>query len=138
MLRGLILACAILLVSERSTAQAPVLEDLRPGPSVLRASEAHRPLEVPYIVEVSDTTPARRVPATYWREGALLGGTVVGLFLTSFALHGCTHDETDSGPCWDNVLLGAGVGFATGGTLGALLGGLIQKPQESADSVISE
>jgi hypothetical protein len=95
-----------------------------------------RPCAAPLAI-VPDTV--RRIPATYWLEGALIGGTAAGLLLSTFVYYGCTHDDSSaSRPCWDNALLGAGFGFAGGATLGGLLGGLIPKSDEPpVDSLTS-
>jgi hypothetical protein len=130
MLRGLTWGIATLLIAGQSMAQAPVPLELRPGPSLLRAQVRQQPPGAPLAI-VSDT--ARRVaPATYWLELGLIGGTAAGVLLSTFAWHGCTHDDSSaSGPCWDNALLGAGFGFAGGFTLGALLGGLMPKAERT-------
>ena len=140
MLRGLLLTIAISFAAQEGIAQTHVLQELRPAPSLLRAPVTRGPLPSARLAEVSDTTVRRVLPATYWLEGALLGGTVAGLLLSAFALEACSNDDTaDSGPCWDNVVLAAGLGVGGGGTLGGLLGGLIRKPESSVqDSLPSD
>jgi hypothetical protein len=83
-------------------------------------------------IELGDTV----YPKTYWLEGALIGGTVVGLLGGALAGGFCADsDSGGKGPCWDNVLLGVGFGFATGGSLGALVGGQFRKgrPEREED-----
>jgi hypothetical protein len=84
-------------------------------------------------LEVGDSL-ARK---TYWLEGALISGAIIGLGAAALAGAACSDKDSggDDGPCWDNVLLGAAVGFGAGGSLGALVGGLFSKgkpepPQE--------
>jgi hypothetical protein len=80
----------------------------------------------PPPIELADSTGER----TYWLEGALIGGTIVGVLLAAFAGAACSDTDSGAGtgPCWDNVLLGAVVGFGTGGSAGALIGGQFKKP----------
>jgi hypothetical protein len=137
MLRSLAYGIAILLTADQSMAQAPVPLELRPGPSFLRVPLVRQQLPPSPPALVSDTA-VRAHPASYWLEGALMGGSAVGLLLGAFALHGCTHDDSSaSGPCWDNALIGAGLGFGIGGTLGGLLGGLVPKSGHPPDSLAS-
>jgi hypothetical protein len=114
--------------------------------SALKAQELPRSLpSLRYAI--ADDTAAPRIPPielgdstyprTYWLEGALVGGTFAAILVGSFAGSMCTHDDSSAnGPCWDNVLLGGAVGFASGGSLGALIGGQFKKPAklpETAD-----
>jgi hypothetical protein len=136
MLRSLALGSILLFSSARALAQTPLAEGLRPGPSVLRVSIINDWRQSPLNYDSSDSTSH----PSYWLEGALVGGALGGLGLTAFALAACSDSDSGStGPCWGNVLLGAGFGFAGGATLGALLGGLIPKPERSpADSLIAD
>jgi|GEM_PF-3182445 len=93
-------------------------------------------ITAPHLVRLELGDSTRRIPKTYWVEGALIGGTVAGLFLASLAGGLCS--DSDSGgnePCWDNVLLGAVIGFGTGGSLGALIGGQFKKPSKDRNNV---
>ena len=139
MLRSLICGIAVLLTAGESLAQAPVSLELRPGPSLLRVPPARQEFFPGSSVLTADTA-ATVPPATYWLEGALIGGTAIGFLLGAFAFEGCTHDDSSaSGPCWDNALLGAALGFGIGGTFGALLGGLVPKPERPpVDSLASD
>jgi hypothetical protein len=67
----------------------------------------------------------------------VLGGTLAGIAVASFALQACNDpDGGSTGPCWDNTLLGGLIGIASGGTLGALVGGLIEKPVEDSTTTV--
>jgi hypothetical protein len=84
-------------------------------------------------MELSDTTS---IPKTYWLEGALVGGTVLGLLGGALAGGLCADpDSGGTGPCWDNVLLGIVIGFGTGGSFGALVGGQLKKPSQPGNRV---
>jgi hypothetical protein len=85
-------------------------------------------------MELSDTTS---IPKTYWLEGALVLGTLSGVFFTVLAGGLCSYSESETGPCWDNALLGGVFGFGIGGTLGGLIGGQFNKPsKEAADAQV--
>jgi hypothetical protein len=77
----------------------------------------------------------RKIKKTYWVEGALIGGATVGVLFAALAGGFCgdSDSNTAGGPCWDNVLLGALVGFGTGGSLGALIGGQFNKAEENPE-----
>jgi hypothetical protein len=103
----------------------------RPGASSLRAVVFPSALSQSMASVVTDTVPPRYRP-TYWQEGALLGAFVIGLGAAALAGGLCADNDSGSrGPCWDNVLLGTLIGIGSGGTVGALAGGLIQKPERS-------
>ena len=112
-------------------------------PNSVRAQELARVASAPDTaariprIELGDTVHRR----TYWLEGALVGGALAGIGLAAFAGAACSDGNVgggiaESGPCWDNVLLGAFIGVGTGGTLGGLIGGLFSKsrgkPEESS------
>jgi hypothetical protein len=83
---------------------------------------------VPHVpFQLGDSTP---VAKTYWLEGGIIGGTVVGVLLANFVGWGCNNSDSggDTGSCWDNILLAFVVGFGIGFTPGALLGGQLKKP----------
>jgi MFS family permease len=104
---------------------------LRPGASSLCAGVLPTALNPSVAFVVGDSVSHPHRP-TYWQEGGLLGGFTLGFAVGAFA--GGLCGDTDSGatgPCWDNVLLGALLGAGSGLTLGALVGGLIQKPERS-------
>jgi hypothetical protein len=77
--------------------------------------------------ELGDST----LPRTYWLEGALIAGIPLALLGVAFAEWGCSDSDSGGGsgdgPCWDNQLLGAVIGFGTGASLGALIGGQLKK-----------
>ena len=129
------IAVVLLLSAGSSLAQTPG-DGIRPGPSVLRVWATAETPSANLGLEPGDTT--RSYPRTYWLEGALVGGGVVGLLGTILAAGFCADADSGGGdePCWDNALLGAAVGVGTDASLGALLGGLIPKPQrQEADSL---
>ena len=69
---------------------------------------------------VRDST-ARRIPRTYWLEGGLIGGGVVGLLGAQF----CRVADSPRGSCYIEVFLISGtfIGFPAG----ALIGGQFNK-----------
>jgi hypothetical protein len=79
-------------------------------------------------LEPGDTAARRR---TYWLEGGLILGAAGAVLGGGLAEYACKNRDTGGGrgPCWDNTLLGFVFGFGTGGSLGALIGGLIDKPE---------
>jgi hypothetical protein len=82
---------------------------------------------VPHIpLQVGDSTS---IPKTYWLEGALVVGTVFAILAGTLAGGLCADPDSGGGhePCWDDALLGGAVGFAAGGSLGALIGGQFKK-----------
>ena len=115
-LRSLALSVAFMMVGNRPGAAQAIA--LRPAASPLfRAA----PIDVP-----SDSL---NLPKTYWKEGAVISGAVVGLLGYQFAHWGCT--DTDSGGdgrnCDLKSMAGFAVGFLAGAIPGALIGGQFKK-----------
>lgn len=68
----------------------------------------------------SATSDSTRIPPTYWREGALIGGLALGAVTALFAVELCGYDQVCHQP-----VLSAVVGFALGGVVGGGVGALI-------------
>jgi hypothetical protein len=110
-----------------------------PPPSRLEAQELPRSLASLRYVPAHDSSAHRMIPMevgdsttlprTYWLEGALIVGIPFALLGVAFAGWGCSNSDSGGcdGPCWDNELLGAVVGFGTGASLGGLIGGQFKK-----------
>lgn len=106
--------CLVLGSSSLAAQQAA----LRPRPSSLFEPAA------------AVTADSVRLAPTYWKEGAVVGGVIVGA-LGAVAMTGlCEMDESANG-C--NVGLaaigGAAIGFLIGAIPGALIGGQIHKSE---------
>jgi hypothetical protein len=88
-------------------------------------------------IQLSDSTS---IPETYWLEGALIGGTVAGILIGALAGGFCSDSDSGGGnePCWDDMLLGAAVGLAAGGSLGALVGGQFKKRPKGSQQTDEE
>ncbi len=67
---------------------------------------------------------------TYWLEGGVIGGLVVGALGASLAGGLCGYDNAPHGSCTDDTIKGAFVGAGLGFTVGALIGGQIPKHRE--------
>jgi hypothetical protein len=80
----------------------------------------------------ADTTP-RRYPPTYWKEGALVGGTVSALLFGMFVAGLCANGDAGSGSCVGNTVFAVVMGGSIGGGIGALVGGLFPKPEPAID-----
>ena len=104
------------LVGLRSQASAQVTE-LGPAPSVLFLAEPVQTLE----------TDSLNLAPTYWKEGALVGGVIVGAF-GAYLYHGlCGMDGPDN--CGGALVGGAILGFLIGAIPGALIGGQFPKSE---------
>ena len=125
---------AMLLTTSKSVAQVTGSVEIRPGPSLLRAPATGRLLATASLAGSSDTTPKRVIRPTYWVEGGLILGIPTSLLTTALVWGLCSDSDSGGGdePCWDDALLGTVIGFGVGGSLGALVGGLIPKPQPAA------
>jgi hypothetical protein len=66
-------------------------------------------------------------PPTYWLEGGVIGGFLVGALGATFAGEFCGYSDTPHGSCTDDVVKGAFFGAGLGFTVGALIGGQIPK-----------
>lgn len=110
-----ILGALIILVPRTAAAQAA---QLRPAPS-----ELFRPMSG------SASPDTLNLPKTYWKEGAVMGGAIVGVQGARFGYWGCR--DTDSGGTGKNCGLSSIGGFVGGFLLGAipgmLIGGLFEK-----------
>jgi hypothetical protein len=108
--------------------------------SYIAAEDSAAPRIAP--IELGDSTP----PRTYWLEGALIAGIPLALLGAGMAGWACSNKDSGGGqsPCWDNEVLGAVVGFGTGASFGALVGGQIKKrgkravSSEQADSASAD
>ena len=90
----------------------------------------------------ADVPPNLPSPAeyrrTHWKEGAIVGGLLLGLGGAALAHGLCTQSDTRREDCGGKALEGFVFGGATGFAIGALLGGLFPKhslPPSSAAAV---
>jgi len=75
---------------------------------------------------------------THWKEGAIVGGLLLGLGGAALAHGLCAQSDTGREDCGGKALEGFVFGGATGFAIGALLGGLFPKnssPPPSAAAV---
>jgi hypothetical protein len=78
---------------------------------------------------LGDTVP-RTIRRTYWQEGAIAGGVIVGLLGAAFIGGMCSYSETSQN-CNGATIGGLVMGAAVGGSVGALLGGQFHKPKST-------
>jgi hypothetical protein len=81
------------------------------------------------MLVLGDTIP-RPIRPTYWKEGAIVGGVVLGLLGAAFGGGMCAYADQRQN-CTGATLGGVLVGSLTGVSLGALLGGQFHKPKAS-------
>ena len=111
-----ILVVAVCSLAVGSSSLAAQQASLRPRPSSLF---------VPPHVESDDPV----VAPTYWKTGALVGGTIVGV-TGAFVMNGLCHlDDADAKGCGLAMLGGAALGFLIGAVPGALIGGQIHRSE---------
>jgi hypothetical protein len=104
------------LVGFAAQASAQVAE-LRPAPSVLFRAEPTPEAQVDSL----------NIPPTYWKEGALVGGAILGV-TGAVLMHGlCGMDGPDN--CGGALIGGAILGFFLGAIPGALIGGQFPKSE---------
>jgi hypothetical protein len=140
LLRSLAFALTVMLLTTgNSVAQVPGSVEIRPGRSLLRAPGAGSVFASASLAGSSDTTPKRVIRPTYWVEGGLILGIPTSLLTTALVWGLCSDSDSGGGhePCWDDALLGTVIGFGVSGSLGALLGGLISKPERPASDTLS-
>jgi hypothetical protein len=82
----------------------------------------------------SRDTVAKVIPSTHWKTGLAIGGVAGGLALGLAAAGLCNDSDDVDKNCFLPTVGGAVLGVASGGTIGALIGGLFPKPQ-AADSL---
>jgi len=88
-----------------------------------------RPLDLPTApIRVGQRQPfvdkkSSIVPPTYWLEGGVVGGVVIGALGEAFAAGMCESSDGCPGSRISGVVFGAALGFA----VGALIGGQIPK-----------
>lgn len=111
--RILMVVCCLVLGASSLAAQRPALG---PRPSSL--------FRVPVVA------PERTSPApTYWKTGAIVGGTIVGV-TGAFVMNGLCHmDDAEASGCGLAAVGGAALGFLIGAVPGALIGGQIHKKE---------
>jgi hypothetical protein len=98
----------------------PAQAQLLPAAAELTSLFAHSPAAADPVV----------IPSTYWREGGLIGGSILGLATAAFAFQMCGYDRVCHNPgFWG--LGGLAAGFLLGFGPGALIGG--QFPKHSAE-----
>jgi hypothetical protein len=117
LIRGLLSAFAMLLVSTSLDAQNPPASVPKPVGSILFS-----PGTVSSYQSSADTSAAA-FPTTQWRRGLLVGGTIgaVGLGASFFSLCHSLRETKES--CLGSGVAGAAFGALVGGTVGALIGG---------------
>ena len=97
-----------------------------PAPSILFSAVRRGPTRLTFPEERRDSLP-RNIPATYWKEGALIGGGV-GLIAGAYLGFGLCHmSEHVNNDCTGSLLLGGVVGAALLALPGALIGGVFPK-----------
>jgi len=82
----------------------------------------------------SRDTVAKTIPSTHWKTGLAIGGVAGGLALGLVAGGLCGDSDDVDKNCFLPTVAGAALGVASGGTIGALIGGLFPKHQ-AADSL---
>jgi hypothetical protein len=125
--RALLVWFSLLAWSVPATAQRPVPG---PAPSVLFSHDHVGPLQPTLAAEPRDSLP--RIRATYWKEGALIGGTL-GALGGALLGHGfCGLDES-SKDCTGSLVLGGLLGAVVLAIPGALIGGQFSKEPAEPD-----
>lgn len=79
---------------------------------------------------VADSQQRVTPPPTYWLEGGVIGGFLVGALGASLGGGFCGYNDSPQGSCTDDVVKGAFFGAALGFSIGALIGGQIPKHRE--------
>jgi hypothetical protein len=115
-----------LALSAPTAAPSQTTVRVGPAPSRLYAVSAPGPLEIVPGGVWADTAE-RRIPSTYWREGALIGGGGLGAFAAYLFYGLCAQSDTASANCTTSLLGGILVGGGVGAVLGALVGGQFPK-----------
>jgi hypothetical protein len=116
----------VIALSCAGRAQGQTAGILRPLPSPVFGARPEGPLRLAALAASADSS-SRPSPATEWKKGALIGGSVGALYLGTFANRLChaSDDASRRGSCLLSTLGSAAVGAVMGGTLGALIGGQI-------------
>lgn len=116
----------LLLVGMPEILAAQARDQFLPHPSSLFVIGLERPAS-PFELEGDDRPePAGSIPPTYWQEGALVGGLIVGILGAGLGhgLCGYANSETN---CIPALITGGLIGATLGGTIGALIGGQFSK-----------
>ncbi|MFL5493435.1 MAG: hypothetical protein ACJ8DC_03520 [Gemmatimonadales bacterium] len=121
MLRLMLVLLALLLVSQPSAAQAVGLVR-GPSPSSLFLAQPS------LATRGTPDTTAKRIPATHWRRGLLIGGTIGGVGLGALVYAFCQDLKETDRSCLGPAAGGAVLGAVMGGVTGALIGGAFRKP----------
>lgn len=75
-----------------------------------------------------DTVPLRIKP-TYWKEGGIIGASVLGGMALLMGALWCGNSDSGSGaPCMPRILLGTALSGGVGFVFGAFIGGMAEKP----------
>ncbi len=117
---------AILLSLAVSAAASAQGQAIAPARSSLYAAGTPGPLD-PAPGKLLADTAVRRIRTTYWREGALIGGSGLGTFAAYLSYGLCSQFDTGSEDCTTSLLGGFIMGGAVGVAVGSLIGGQFPK-----------
>lgn len=124
----LFLLCASGATAEPLHAQQPVPLAIRPAASPLfEMATTRESLRAGWVAP--DTTAAT-TQATYWREGAVGGTTLLGVGGALLAA-GLCHADDSRNSCTPPIVGTAALGAVAGGVTGALIGGSFAKHPEA-------
>jgi hypothetical protein len=129
----LLLTLAAPVTASAQTSRAGVAE---PATSALRHPGVPKPLQPNWVSDPSDSLA--RIRATYWKEGAVIGGVAGGVGLGLLAAGLCSQSETSDKNCTGATLLGALLGAVVGGVPGALIGGSFPKGPRKTEQDAAE
>jgi hypothetical protein len=94
-----------------------------PRPSEVFGVVSRGPLRQSFVPD----SVRRESRPTHWKQGALIGGVVTGLWFATWVDGVCRDSETDCGGAIPLALLGGGL---VGGLIGALIGGQFPKTED--------
>jgi hypothetical protein len=140
MLRYFLIGCAsstLLIGSASAQTQAVTWPPIsRLSASSLYSERPTTSLDRHLLAGEPPDTAVRQIKPTYWKEGALVGGIVSGIFFAWLAHGLCTYDDGSNRNCGLQLVGGAVFGGGLGFGLGGLVGGQFPKgrPRVSSDS----
>jgi hypothetical protein len=115
----------LLTLTATAGAQHPPWGIAGPRPAGLLSVAAQGPLRQ----SLAPDSVWRDIPATHWKEGAVIGGVSAGLGLALLASGFC-RDSESGGDCGGAFSAGFLVGAVLGGVVGALIGGQVPKAED--------